>query len=249
MKQELLQKIEMAKSPDFGQVLSKSFDLYKIIWLESLLHALATLILAIPLLLLFYMPFITNFIEAAQQQIDSDIYSPNFDYPTPIIIVYVFLILVVLIATQMFSITITAHFFKVCKIKDLTSEENDEGYFYYFKGRNFVKTAKLSLVTFGIAIVSAILCYLPILYVMVPLQLMIVIFAFNEHLSVSDIISLSFKLGNKFWLLVFGLTIVSSMIAQLGIIFCLVGVLFTVYFIHIPIYFFYKKTIGFDGGK
>ena len=91
------------------------------------------------------------------------------------------------------------------------------------------------------------LCYLPIFYVMVPLQLMIVIFAFNDKLSVSDIISISFKLGNKFWLLVFGLIIVSSMIAQLGIIICFIGVFFTAYFAHIPIYYFYKETIGFNG--
>ena len=80
---------------------------------------------------------------------------------------------------------------------------------------------------------------------MVPLHLIVVIFAFNENLSVSDIINLSFKLGNKFWLLIFGLIIVSSLIAQLGFILCFVGLFITAFFIHIPIYYFYKETIGF----
>jgi len=73
----------------------------------------------------------------------------------------------------------------------------------------------------------------------------------SPEMSVSNIITVSFKLGNKFWLLLllllFGLIIISSLIAQLGIILCFVGLFFTAYFVHIPIYYFYKDTIGFNG--
>mgnify|MGYP003676731313 FL=1 len=97
----------------------------------------------------------------------------------------------------------------------------------------------------GIAIVAALLCYLPIFYVMVPLQLFAVLFTFNQDLSVSQIIKAAFKLGHKFWLIIFGIVMISSMIAQLGIIFCFVGVFVTQLFVHIPIYYIYKSTIGF----
>ena len=87
---------------------------------------------------------------------------------------------------------------------------------------------------------------LPIFYVMVPLQLFAVIFTFNQDLSASQIIKAAFKLGHKFWLIIFGVVLISSMIAQLGIIFCFVGVFVTQLFVHIPIYSIYKNTIGFS---
>jgi hypothetical protein len=149
------------------------------------------------------------------------------------------------------SIAIKAHFFQVCKNEDMGSPKESGSYFTFLKGTNFSKVFMLSLATFGISLAALLLCYLPIFYVMVPLQLIIVIFAFNHELSVSDIITVSFKLGNKFWLLLFGLIIISSLIAQLGVILCFVGLFFTAYFVHIPIYYFYKDTIGFndDSGR
>ncbi len=244
-KQELLQKIETAKSPDFGDVLSKSFDLFKKVWMDGFLHLLVTTLVAIPVIIIMYLPFIPIFIASAQSGGNLENFQPNFDYPILMIIGYAVLLFVLILFTQVLSIGITAHYFKVCKIKDLDSQEDDGGYFSYLKGVNFGKLFMLSLATFGIAIAAIVLCYLPIFYVMVPLQLIVVIFAFNDNLSVSEIILVSFKLGNKFWLLVFGLIIVSSMIAQLGVILCFVGIFFTAYFVHIPIYYFYKETIGF----
>ena len=49
----------------------------------------------------------------------------------------------------------------------------------------------------------------------------------------------------------FALIFISSLIAQLGVILCFVGVFFTAYFVYIPIYYFYKETIGFteDSGR
>jgi len=248
-KQQILQRIETANTPDFGNLLSKSFDLFKKVWMDGFLHLIVTTLAAIPLMLAIYLPLIPVFIAAAQSEGGPENFQPNLDYPILIIVGYVIVVFVVMILTQVLSIGITAHYFKVCKIKDLDSKEDDGGYFSYLKGVNFGKLFVLSIATFGIAIIAAMLCYLPLFYVMVPLQLIVVIFAFNDKLSVSEIISLSFKLGNKFWLLVFGLIMVSSMIAQLGLILCFIGIFFTAYFAHIPIYYFYKETIGFGDGS
>jgi len=247
MKQALLQKIENSKSPDFGNILSKSFDLFQKVWLDSFLHLMVTFLLAIPVLILVYLPFVPVIIESVQNgNID---FQPNFDYSLISIAGYVVLFVALMVLTQVIAIAITAHFFKVCKIKDLNTNEEVGGYLSFLNGANFIKLILLSLATLGIAVAALMLCYIPILYVMVPLQLIVVIFAFNEQLSVKDIITVSFKLGNKFWLLVFGLIVVSSMIAQLGVILCFVGVFFTAYFTHIPIYYFYKYTIGFGDDK
>ena len=219
--------------------------MFKKVWLDGFLHLIVTALAVIPLVLAIYLPLVPAFITAVQSGGGSESFQPNLDYPIITIVGYVIMVFVVMILTQVLSIGITAHYFKVCKIKDLDSQEDDGGYFSYLKGVNFGKLFVLSMAIFGIAIIATLLCYLPIFYVMVPLQLIVVIFAFNDNLSVSEIISVSFKLGNKFWLLVFGLIIVSSMIAQLGMILCFVGLFFTAYFAHIPIYFFYKETIGF----
>lgn len=246
MNQELLQKIERAKSPDFGNLLSKSFDLFKKIWMDSFLHLLVTFLAVIPVILVIYLPFIPAFIRATENN-DFTNLEPNLNFSFITLIGLGIAYFIVIVAAQMVTIAITAHFFKVCRIKDFSSNEDDGGYFAYLKGGNFKKVMLLSLATFGIAIAALLLCILPIYYVMVPLQLLVVIFAFNDQLSVSDIISLSFKLGNKFWLLLFGLIIVSGLIAQIGIFLCFIGLFFTAYFTHIPIYYFYKETIGFNG--
>ncbi len=246
MKNDILQKIETAATPDFGNLLSKSFNLFKRIWVESLVHLLITMIAVLPFIVLVYLPFIPILISSVQGGYASG-FEPFMGYSFLMLLGYFILLFILIIMMQGVSIAITAHFFQVCKNEDLGVEKETGDYFAYLKGNNFNKVFMLSLATFGISIAALLLCYFPIFYVMVPLQLIIVVFAFNDKLSVSEIIIISFKLGNKFWLLLFGLIIVSSMIAQLGVILCFVGLFITAYFVHIPIYYFYKETIDFNG--
>ena len=204
------------------------------------------MIAVLPFVFIVYMPFVPAIISLVQGGSSRDI-EPYMDYPILMIVGYFVLLFILIIIMQGVSIAIKVHFFQVCKNEDMGTPKETGGYFTFLKGTNFSKVFMLSLATFGISLAALLLCCLPIFYVMVPLQLIIVIFAFNPEMSVSDIITLSFKLGNKFWLLLFGLIIISSLIAQLGIILCFVGLFFTAYFVHIPIYYFYKDTIGFNG--
>ena len=72
-------------------------------------------------------------------------------------------------------------------------------------------------------------------------------FAFNPEFSVGEIVKGSFAIGNKKWLLVFGLLIVSSLLAQIvGMILCGIGVFFTAAFVYHPIYLVYKNVVGFE---
>ena len=54
MKQQLLQKIKSARTPDFGNLLSKSFDLFKKVWIDSFMHVIVTFLVAIQSV---YLPF------------------------------------------------------------------------------------------------------------------------------------------------------------------------------------------------
>jgi hypothetical protein len=245
MQNDIFQKIENAPKPSFENILSKSFDLFKLTWKQCLYHGLISLAIAIPFLILVYAPLMPMYIEMIQASINGYHYEPSMDYSIGMIVGYGLLILLFSIFMQVFAIGIASHFYQVLKKHDTGTPLNVGGYFVYLK-EHFGKIFLISLATMGISILAVLLCYFPIFYVMVPLQLVTPIFAFNKKLSVSEIIKASFKLGNKFWLIIFGLAIISSLIAQIGIIACFVGIFVTAYFVHIPMYYVYKDTIGFE---
>jgi hypothetical protein len=243
MEHPIFNRIEKAPKPDFGNILTKTFDFIKELWQPALYHGLISLAFMIPFFILVYVPLAPMYLGILENVGDS-YYQPAIRYPLSFWIVYVAGIFVIALVVQLFNFSLVAHFYKVIKLKEEGSAENPGGYFLYLKG-NVGKILVLNLAGIGIAIAAAFLCYLPIFYVMVPLQLFAVIFTFNQDLSVSQIIKAAFKLGHKFWLLIFGIILISNMIAQLGIVFCFIGVFVTQLFVHIPVYFVYKKTVGF----
>lgn len=244
MQTNLFNRIENAKTVEFGGILSKSFELFKKVWVEGFIHFLISLIVVIPFLLVIYIPLLPMYADMLQNAGDP-YYQPEIDFAPLQMIGWVLLVFLLSIVLQVVSLAISAHFMRVLKKHDTGTPVTPGGYFDDLR-ENFLKLFTLSLATFGIALLATLLCYFPIFYVIVPLQLIIPIFAFNKDLTVSEIISAGFKLGNKYWLIVFGLILVGGLIAQLGIIACGIGVFFTAYFAHIPIYYFYKDSVGFE---
>ena len=80
MKQEIFKRIETASVPDFGIILSKSFDLFKKVWVESFLHTLITMIAVIPFFIIIYLPFIPLYIDLRKHGSYGN-FEPNFDFP------------------------------------------------------------------------------------------------------------------------------------------------------------------------
>jgi hypothetical protein len=159
-----------------------------------------------------------------------------------IAIVYIFLI----IAMSTIGFGLKAAFYRICRLKD-ADQMGKEDYFYFFKKPYLSKTIKLGLASSGIGVLAALLCFFPIIYVIIPLSFIIIVYAFNPDLSVSEIIKLGFDLGNKKWLIAFGLMIVSSFLAGIvGMLMCFVGLYVTASFSYLPQYFIYKDVIGFD---
>ncbi|WP_274473931.1 hypothetical protein [Mangrovimonas aestuarii] len=237
---KLEQLIESAPKLDFGDIFNASIDLFKKIWLQGLITLLITMALMIPFYLIIYFPLIAMGIINPEALDNGDSASAFLMVPF-----VVFAILFGAIAATI-AFTLKAAFFRICKNKDLGIEEADD-YFYYFKKPYFVKAIKLGLATVGISLLATMLCVLPIIYVAVPIAFINVVFAYNPDLSVSEIIKLSFKLGNKKWLLTFGLMIVTGLLAEfVGILLCGIGVLVTASFAYLPVYLIYKKVIGFE---
>lgn len=241
----LLEKIERAKELDFGNIFSESIELFKKTWLQGFLLQIITLIVMLPLIIVLYAPFIGMVI--AQQEngyADPDAFNDFFAGMSVLYILFVFVGIFVLGAI---SLALNAAFFRMMKILDNNGQVTTSDFFYFLKGKYLKKTFVLMLISILIAIPSALLCYIPLIYVMVPMSYFTIVFAFNSEFSIADVVKSSFKLGNKKWLISFGLLVVSYICVMIiTMITCGIGGLFLQMFIFHPLYLIYKKVVGFE---
>jgi hypothetical protein len=243
--ESILDKINRAERLDFGNILGESFELFKKTWIHGFILQLVLFIIMLPLIMVIYVPIFTVLIAQAKNgYAEPDAFSGIF---VGMSFFYILFIIVAIFALSAIQFALNAGFFRMMKKLDFGETVQTSDLFFFFKTSYFSKTFLLVLASVGIAIIAALLCYLPIFYVMVPLTYFGFIFAFNPELSVNDIIKISFKLGNKKWLISFGLMIVASLMSQIvGLILCGIGVLFTAAFVYHPFYLIYKSVVGFE---
>ena len=245
---EIQQRIQNAKDLDFGTIFNQSIELFKKVWVQGLVTLLLNMVLAIPLMMLIYIPMIvTGMADVYASSYDP--YNPYYSEPdiSPIAMIILFVLyLIAMLGMSVIGLGLKSAFYRICKLKDL-EQMGKEDYFYFFKKPYLGKTIKLGLAYMGITLVAALLCFLPLIYAIVPLTYVFVIYAFNPDKSVSEIIKLSFDLGNKKWLITFGLIIVAGLLAGIvGFIMCFVGIYVTASFSYLPPYLIYKDVVGFD---
>jgi len=243
----LLQKIESAKELDFGTIFSKSIELFKKVWLQGLVSYLLNMLLMIPVMLVIYVPLIfLGLFSSESFNNEGTSFSELDSLQVLTIILTIALAVIVIIVIMAVSLALKAAFFRIIKNKDLGHNESDD-YFFFLKKKYLKKTLGLSLVILGIVILAYILCVLPILYAIVPLYFIIVAFAMNPDMPNSDIVKAGFKLGNKKWLITFGLLFVAWLLSTVvGLLMCFIGLYVTQQFIDIPVYQVYKESIGFN---
>jgi hypothetical protein len=241
----LQEKIRNAKALDFGTIFSASIELFKKTWIQGFLLQLFTVLIMLPLIIVLYIPlFAMIFAQAENGYSDTDMFSNFF---AGMSIIYLLFVVVGILVLGAVSVALNAAFFRIMKMIDHEESVATGDFWYFLKGKYLSKTFMLMLVSILIAIPSALLCYIPILYVMVPMSFFAVIFAFNPELSVGDIVKLSFNIGTKKWLLAFGLIFVTSLLSQIvGFLLCGIGVLFTAAFVYHPVYLIYKEVIGIE---
>lgn len=236
----LLEKIERAKDLDFGTIFSNSIELFKKVWVQGLVILLLSMLFMLPFYVLMYVPLLGMGIMDPEALNNGG--EPNWAIMLP----FYGLMLVFAFFAMIIGVGLKAAFFRICKHKDLNEVTNDD-YLYFFKKPYLGKTVKVGVATFLIMLVAYMLCFLPIIYAIVPISIINVIYAFNPDMSVSDIVKASFKLGNKKWLITFGLILIAGILASLvGMLMCFFGVLVTSSFSYIPLYMIYKESIGFD---
>ncbi len=236
----LLEKINQNKPLDFGTIFSNSIDLFKKVWVQGLITILINLAFIMPLYFLLYLPLVVMGAMNPESLEDMEDLSPII-----LIVMGLFLLIFMTVAIAL-AFGLKSAFYRICKNKDLGITATDD-YLYFLKKPYLGKTITLAGISLGISILAATLCFFPVIYVMVPIMLMTVVYAFNPDLTVSEILKTSFALGNKKWLITFGLIIVAGFLSTIvGYIMCFIGVFVTASFAYIPHYYIYKETIGFE---
>ncbi|MFV0565773.1 MAG: hypothetical protein ACK5NB_08080 [Flavobacteriaceae bacterium] len=242
----LSEKINQNKTLDFGNILSQSIELFKKVWTQGMLLILLSIAIIIPLYLLIYIPIVFfGIMSPAALGPESISENEAVAMGIGLIIITCILGLAIVFCFMVVIFGLQTAFYRICKIKDLNEIGSDD-FFHFLKKDHLKKTIALSLYSFGIYLLATMLCYLPVFYVMVPMSFVSVIHAFNPNLSTSDIINLSFKIGNKYWLITFGLMFVAGLMAELGLFLCIIGIIATAAFALLPQYFIYKDVIGFE---
>jgi hypothetical protein len=235
----LLDKISRAKALDFGDIISESIELYKKVWVKGLVVVLFIMLVAVCLGFVFKLiglaPDPNIFINGFDLETIFRFYSLNAIYSIP---------QTILISTV--TLGLVAAFYRVCA-KVISGESGQDDYFYFFQKEYFSKVFMLGIIYTAIAAVAQLLLLIPYLYVFVPLSYFAVILAFNPDLSEMDIVKASFALGNKKWLITLGTMFVAGLIAMLGILGCVIGIVLTLSIVYLPVFQIYKEAIGLHG--
>lgn len=241
----IINKIERAGELDFGQVFNESIDLFKKSWLQGLLLQIFTIAVMLPIIVMFYIPFITAVIAEQEAGYGNTDAMENFMSGLSILFV-VFIALAGLFLGTLTS-ALYAAYFRILKKIDYNENFEISDFFYFIKGKYLGKIFILTLIAIFIMVTAALLCFIPLLYFIVPLAYLAPIFAFNEDLNVSDIYRASFKLGTKKWLITLGLLVVIYLcVLALSLLTCGLGSIFLKSIIYNPVYVIYKKVIGFS---
>lgn len=242
---EFQSKIANASALDFGTIFNQSIELFKKSWLQGFLMQLFVVILMLPFIIILYVPlFMSLAAQSESGQVDPNAMNSFF---AGLSIVYILMFIIGILVIGAIQVSLNAAFFRILRNLDEGREVKTSDLFYFMKGEYFGKILLLMLVTILISIPAALLFYLPLIYVMVPLSFFAIVFAFNPEWSIGDIVSSSFRLGNNKWMLTFGLLVVCYIIMMiLTVMTCGLGSLFLAPFMFHPIYYIYKGTVGFE---
>ncbi|MFX0558515.1 hypothetical protein ACOCEA_17065 [Maribacter sp. CXY002] len=236
-----IQKIKERERLEFGVIFSQSIDLFKKIWLQGFIVLLLTMVTVLPFYLMIYIPMLAAGIT------DPEIFKSE-EPPVMVIISMFVLVPIVSIGVMTFGMALNAAFLRICKQNDLNEVGSDD-YFYFFKQGRLGRIVIVSLIMLGLTLVGVFTCGIGMIYLVVPMSLFPAFIAFKEELSALEVVKASFELGNKNWFVIFGLIIVLSIIAELGVLLCCVGIFFTAMLSKVPMYFMYKHGVGFSDSE
>jgi len=161
MEHPIFTRIATAPKPDFGGILTKTFDSVQLLWQPALFHGLISMLLFIPFLLVLYVPLAPVYIGLFEN-FGASSYQPDLSYSVSFWVGYMVAAFVLALIVQLFNFAVVAHFYNLIKLTDSGITTKAGGYFVYLKG-NIGKILLCNLAAMGIAIIAALLCYLPVI--------------------------------------------------------------------------------------
>lgn len=242
---EIQEKIKNAPALDFSDIFNKSLELFKLGWLYGFLLQVFTIVILLPFIIILYVPFVMSLIAQSELgEIDTNIFSGLFAGYS---VFYITLFVLGILAAAVFQLAFNAGFFRIMYRIDHGLEVKPSDLFYFLKAKFFGNVTLLMLASVLISIVAALLCYVPLIYAIIPLSFFAIVFAFNSEKHTGEIVQISFNLGTKKWLISFGLFIVTYLLVMvLTLLTCGIGSLILTPFVYLPFYFVYKQVVGFD---
>src|SRR5690606_38210602 len=121
--------IKNAKALDFGTIFNRSIDLFKKIWVQGLVFMLLNMILAIPVIMIVYIPLIIlGLADVFSVSNSYDSYAEP-EFSVVFVLVAALLYVFVIIAMSTIGLGLKAAFYRICKLKDL-EQIGKEDYFY-----------------------------------------------------------------------------------------------------------------------
>ena len=243
--QTLLNKIQTSKTIDFGELFNESLALFKKIWVQGLLLQLFSLIIMLPFIVVFYIPYFSLIMDASSNhRMDYNEFNETVFGGFGLYMILAYLAVFIL---SIASSLLYLGFYRIVKEMDHGNAYVASDFFYFFKSPVLGKSIVLLLAYTGIAVLAALLCFFPLIYAMIPLMFMLPVFAYNSHLSTSEIVKVAFALGNKKWGITFLILMLNMILFYVvSFVTCGIGTLFFSCFLYLPQYIIYKKVIGFD---
>lgn len=240
---EMLAKIEKAPHIDFGDIFSRSFDLFQKVWLQALLLQVLNMAISwgVSMVIMLPMSLAGAFIEGSEVSYSDD------EVGVAAIALMLLMYLIIIVIMSVVNFALQAALYRIIRMKDRNrSGDPGIGFGMFIKKQHIKKVVVLAMAQAGIAVLAMLFFIIPVFYVLVPLQFAIIIFAFNPDWSVNDIYKAAFRIGTKKWGVTFATVLILGVLAMIvGLMACFIGVYATLGIVYLPAYFIYKEVIGF----
>ncbi|RMB56537.1 hypothetical protein EAX61_14100 [Dokdonia sinensis] len=238
---ELKEKIRQNNNISIGETLSESFNLYGSIFGNGLLLQVLTILVLYGLVILTYIPMMGSVFIMEDQ-----VYDPSDDTYTVIGILWLILYFFIYVIVAIFQVGLLSAFYNIMRLKDRgIRSKKGVNFGMFFKKQYFLKLTLIGVINLLMIGIGSILFVVPLFYVIIPVQFVVLLFAFNPELSVKQLYGLAFTLGTKKWGTTFLPFALLALIASLGIFVCGIGILATASLALVPAYLIYKGVIGF----
>lgn len=240
---EIKSKIEKSNSADFNTVFNRSVELFKKTWLQGFLLVLFFIMTYLGIAMITVLPVVL--LTGLK---GSDLSYNNF-WVSLFGMLFFSLILIVLFFVMTVFTGLLGGLYIIYRKADKGENYATSDFFVLLKKDTFLKTFKVTVASLGIILISYMMCFIPILYTAIPISYIVLIYAYNQKLSTTEIVKIAFAIGNKNWIVTFLLRIVTSLVAYVGVFLCGIGFFFTFALILIPQYFIYKDAVGDSDDK